>query len=62
MPLVRPIPNPVNTKIKVPVRLHEKIKSATEPVVGLAFIQEWIAVSDAEMEPYYECKLCGNKV
>lgn len=60
-PGVIPIPNPVNTKIKVPVRLHEKIKAATEPVVGLDFVKEWIAVSDPEMEPYYECRLCGNK-
>ena len=61
-PGVIPIPNPVNTKIKVPVRLHEKIKAATEPVVGLDFVKEWIAVSDPEMEPHYECRLCGNKV
>ena len=61
-PGVIPIPNPVNTKIKVPVRLHEKIKAATEPVVGLDYVKEWIAVSDPEMEPHYECRLCGNKV
>lgn len=60
-PGVIPVPNPVSTKIKVPVRLHEKIKAATEPVVGLDFVQEWIAVSDPEMEPHYECSLCGSK-
>ena len=26
------------------------------------FCQEYIAVSDPEMEPHYECDLCGNQV
>ena len=60
-PGVVPIPNPENTKKKVPIRLHEKIKETREPVVGLDFVKEWIAVSDPEMEPHYECGLCGNK-
>ena len=59
---VIPIPNPESTKKKVPVRLHEKIKETRDPVVGLDFIQEYIAVSDPEMEPHYECDLCGNQV
>ena len=58
---VRPIPNPESTKKKVPMRLHEKIKETMEPVVGLDFVKEWIPVSDPEMEPHYECSLCGNK-
>ena len=45
----------------MPIRLHEKIKETREPVVGLDFVKEWIAVSDPEMEPHYECGLCGNK-
>ena len=45
----------------MPIRLHEKIKETREPVVGLNFVKEWIAVSDPEMEPHYECGLCGNK-
>ena len=57
-----PIPNPASTKMKVPVRLHEKIKETRDPVVGLDFIREYIAVSDPEMEPHYECDLCGNQV
>ena len=61
-PRVIPIPNPESTKKKVPVRLHEKIKETRDPVVGLDFIREYIAVSDPEMEPHYECDLCGNQV
>ena len=60
-PKVIPIANPESTKKKVPVRLHEKIKETRDPVVGLDFIQEYIAVSDPEMEPHYECDLCGNQ-
>eukprot|EP00092_Neocalanus_flemingeri_P015622 GFUD01016910.1.p1 GENE.GFUD01016910.1~~GFUD01016910.1.p1 ORF type:complete len:552 (+),score=129.19 GFUD01016910.1:89-1744(+) len=60
-PRVIPIPNPESTKKKVPVRLHEKIKETRDPVVGLDFIREYIAVSDPEMEPHYECELCGNQ-
>merc|ERR1719430_3036479 len=60
-PKVIPIPNPESTKKKVPIRLHEKIKETRDPVVGLDFIREYIAVSDPEMEPHYECELCGNQ-
>jgi len=60
-PRVIPIPNPESTKKKVPIRLHEKIKETRDPVVGLDFIREYIAVSDPEMEPHYECELCGNQ-
>jgi len=58
---VRPIPNPEPTKRKVPIRLHEKIKEAKDPVIGLAHVVEYIAVSDSEMDPHYECNLCGSK-
>ena len=61
-PTVIPIPNPENTKKKVPVRLHERIKETRDPVVGLDYVKEFIAVSDPEMEPHYECELCGSKV
>jgi len=60
-PIVRPIPNPESTKKKIPIRLHEKIRETRDPVVGLRFICEYIPVSDAEMEPHYECGLCGSQ-
>jgi len=60
-PIVRPIPNPEPTKKKIPIRLHEKIRETRDPVVGLRFITEFIPVSDAEMEPHYECGLCGSQ-
>ena len=59
-PRVKPIPNPESTKKKVPIRLHEKIRETLDPVVGLRYIKEFIAVSDPEMEPHYECELCGS--
>ena len=31
-----------------------------DPVVGLSYVAEVLAESDLEMEPQYECKLCGN--
>eukprot|EP00092_Neocalanus_flemingeri_P031562 GFUD01034273.1.p1 GENE.GFUD01034273.1~~GFUD01034273.1.p1 ORF type:complete len:411 (+),score=130.26 GFUD01034273.1:51-1283(+) len=58
-PRVKPIPNPESVKKKVPIRLQEKIKETMDPVVGLRYVKEFIAVSDAEMEPHYECELCG---
>ena len=30
--------------------------------VSRCCFQEYIAVSDPEMEPHYECDLCGNQV
>jgi len=60
-PRVVAIPNPEKTKVKVPTRLHEKIRESREPIVGLDFVKEWIAPSDPEMEPHYECQLCGSK-
>jgi len=56
-----PIPNPPATKVKVPIRLHQKIKETKDPVVGLRYVKEFITKSDPEMDPQYECELCGSK-
>ena len=61
LPGVKPIPNPPSAKIKVPTRLQERIRVSDDPVVGLRYIKEFLAKSDPEMEPQYECRLCGNK-
>ncbi len=45
---------------KVPTRLVEKLRETTEPIVGLAFISETIPCSCGDLEPYYECHLCGS--
>ncbi len=45
---------------KIPVRLQEKLRQDNEPSVGLAFVEEVLACSNIEMEPHYECHLCGN--
>ena len=58
---MKPIPNPESTKKKIPIRLQEKIKETMDPVVGLGYITEFIPLSDAEMEPHYECVLCGSQ-
>jgi len=59
--VVRPIPNPESVKKKIPIRLHEKIKTTKDPVIGLQFVDELLTESDAEMEPHYNCTLCGNQ-
>ena len=59
MPTVRVIPNPVSVKKKIPIRLHEKVREAKDPVVGLKFITELLPENDPEMEPHYECQLCS---
>ena len=56
---VRVIPNPESVKKKIPNRLHEKVREANDPVVGLKFITELLPENDPEMEPHYECQLCG---
>lgn len=38
LPGIRQVPNPESLKIKIPIRLHERVRDASEPVVGLAFI------------------------
>ena len=60
-PSVIPIPHPEKTKLKVPIHLHDKIKETRDPVIGLDYIKEYIAVSDCEAEPHYKCDLCGNQ-
>jgi len=57
---ILPVSNPQSLKMKVPVRLHEKILECEEPVVGLDFITELLPESDPEMEPQYSCQLCGS--
>jgi len=57
-PEVVPISNPEPTKKKVPIRLHDKIKETSIPIVGLEFLKEYIPESDSEMEPHYECSIC----
>jgi len=56
-----PIANPEPTKKKVPIRLQDKIRETSNPIVGLDYIKEFIAVSDSEMEPHYECSLCESQ-
>jgi len=58
---VRPIANPLPLQKKVPVRLTEKLRETTTAIVGLDFVHEIIACSNAEVEPYYECELCGQQ-
>jgi len=58
---VRPIANPLPLQKKVPVRLTEKLRETTTAIVGLDSVHEIIACSNAEVEPYYECTLCGQQ-
>lgn len=60
LPGIKQVPNPESLKVKIPIRLHERVRDASEPVIGLAFITELLTESDPEMEPHYECKLCGS--
>ena len=55
------MPNPLPLQKKVPIRLQEKLRESRETIVGLDFIQEIIACSNAEVEPYYECMSCGTQ-
>merc|ERR1719508_347551 len=55
-----PVANP-EAKKKVPIRLQDKIKESSIPMVGLDYIKEFIAVSDSEMEPHYECSICDKQ-
>ena len=43
------------------MRLQERIKTTQEPVVGLRHVQEFLTESDPEMEPHYQCGLCGSQ-
>ena len=48
-------------RVKVPVQLATKVSESNEPVVGLSFLTETLAVSDPEMEPHYTCGLCNQQ-
>eukprot|EP00088_Acartia_fossae_P009173 TRINITY_DN1442_c0_g1_i6.p1 TRINITY_DN1442_c0_g1~~TRINITY_DN1442_c0_g1_i6.p1 ORF type:complete len:395 (+),score=113.64 TRINITY_DN1442_c0_g1_i6:33-1187(+) len=48
------------TTKKIPISLHTKIKETAEPIIGLEHIFEFIAESNDEMEPHYECRLCNG--
>lgn len=61
IPSIRPILNPVAIRKKVPIRLQQKISDSPLPIVGLSHIREYIACSNSEMEPHYECGLCGTQ-
>lgn len=58
---VKSIANPLPLQKKVPVRLNEKLRETTNAIVGLDSVHEIIACSNAEVEPYYECTLCGQQ-
>lgn len=54
------IPNPAGIKKNPPIRLYQKIQKYPDPVVGLKFVEEFICLSNEELEPRYECSLCGS--
>ena len=56
---VKQIPVPTSAKTKIPKRLHERIREAEDPIIGLQFITEYLPESDPQMEPHYEC---GGKI
>jgi len=58
---IRKIANPLPLQKKVPIRLNEKLRETTTSIVGLDSINEVIACSNAEVEPYYECVICGQQ-
>merc|ERR1719431_2343133 len=57
-PKVKVIPNLESVK-KIPTRLHEKVREAMDPVVGLKYITEIMPSSNLEMEPHCQRELCG---
>ena len=61
MPRVKPIANPESVRKRIPVGLHERVKDSKDPVVGLSYVTEYLHDSDPELEPFYECSLCGNQ-
>lgn len=58
---VKQIANPLPLQKKVPIPLKEKLRETTTAIVGLNFVNEIIACSNAEVEPHYECSLCGQQ-
>ena len=59
--IITHIPNPEPTRRKVCIRLQQKIKETNHKVIGLTFVKEFIACSNSEMEPHYECHLCETQ-
>ena len=43
---VIPIPNPAPTKVKIPIRLHNRIRETREPVVGLGKMKPYGTVTN----------------
>jgi len=58
---IKAIPIPPPVKAKILKRLHERIRDSEEPIIGLKYVTEFLAESDRDMEPSYECEACGNK-
>lgn len=58
---VREIPTIKSSRKVASVRLAEKLRETTQALVGLHHVTETVACSNAEMEPYYHCGLCGSK-
>lgn len=54
------VENPPPTRKKMPVRLQQKLHDSSHPIVGLNYVREFIAESDPEQEPHYECSLCSK--
>ena len=61
MDFIKPIANPLPTRKKQPIRIQQKILESVHKIVGLSYVKECIPCSDSEMEPWYECHLCGKQ-
>ena len=55
------VPPSTSTRIKVPVKLKEKMRECNDALVGLKFVREVSPISNQEMEPHYYCKLCNQQ-
>ena len=46
------------------LRLFERLRKVSEPVVGLQFVSEWLPCANRYLHPHYECDICrvGGKV
>ena len=46
------------------LRLFERVRKLSEPVVGLQFVSEWLPCANRYLDPHYECDICrvGGKV
>ena len=61
IPDVIEVPNKTQVKKATTMKsLGLLIKESHKPVVGLEFIKEYLPETDMEMEPHYECSLCGS--